>query len=553
MQRLPQLRKILTIWICTLVLFGVVLLFFPHITSDLSTFDRYAFEAQFQDLMDAGEFDAAKRLSLLALALDPHDIAARYSLGEALERSGDMASASKEFKRGAKLIERQRYVDVQDRSREYKFWFRYHVARGEWFKALSAYYLLPEENMGSATGEFRRNALTAAVEMRCWSVVVELADENSLETMMPDDGPVCLEFAQSCESAGKKKVAESAFAKAADAGIEMAAFRAGLLALQRGDGEQAESFFARAPPGCREYGLARIQHALGKVREADELYKKALTVHGSDIEWLCDAFDAAEKAGDTEQIERILAAVEDLEPTFRRRYELNPRLAFAGLALESPWLSGAGYLDVTYFWHVSEPRTADRLVVLERGPQGLVAQAGGLVFHKTTVSNMLPEPGFETGGPGERYPLGFAKAVYYGSAPHQCQIVIDERADHEGDQCLRMLGIGKQLTSCALSRPWPVAGGTHYLLGGQLRTRGGDAQMACIWFNGAGKTVPTEATGLRGNQLVEWTSMSSLVRVPYSAETCSVRIANWKSEGQSFFDDVFFIEVPVRGSMLNLL
>jgi Flp pilus assembly protein TadD len=547
------LHKILAIWICTLVLFGAVLLFFPHITSDLSAFDRYAFEAQFQDLMDAGEFDAAKKLALLALALNSHDIPARYSLGEALERTGDVAGASREFRRAAKLIERHHYGDVQDRSREYRFWLRYHATRGEWFEALSAYYLLPEEAIEAATDEFRRDVLKAAVETRCWSAVVELTEEDSLEAMMPDDGSACLEFAQTCENAGKNHVAESAFAKAADAGVEMGALRAGLLALQRGDGEQAERFFERAPAGYRDYGLARVHHAFGRVREANELYKKALAVHGSDIEWLCDGFDAAEKAGDTEQIERILAAIKQLEPTFRRRYELNPRLVFAGMGVKSPWLSGAGYLDVTFFWHVSEPRSAGRLVVLERSPQGMVAQVGETVFQKATLRNLLPEPGLETGGPGERYPLGFAKAVYYGGAPHQSQVVTDEHADHDGDQCLRMAGIGRQLTSCALSRPWPVSAGTHYMLGGQLRTRGGDAQMACVWLDGAGKTLPTETTGIRAHERMQWRSTSTVVRSPYRAKTCSVRIANWKSEGQSFFDDVFFIEVPIRRSMLNLL
>jgi hypothetical protein len=52
---------------------------------------------------------------------------------------------------------------------------------------------------------------------------------------------------------------------------------------------------------------------------------------------------------------------------------------------------------------------------------------------------------------------------------------------------------------------------------------------------------------------MQWRSTSTVVRSPYRAKTCSVRIANWKSEGQSFFDDVFFIEVPIRRSMLNLL
>ncbi len=547
------MQKILTIWICSLVLFGVVLLVFPRITADLGSFDRYAFDVQFQDLMDAGEFRAAGRLSLLALALDRHDVVARYSLGEALERSGDVARASKEFKKAARLIERYHYADVPDRSREYRFWFRYHVARGEWFDALSAYYLLSEEVVDSATGELCRDVVTAAVETRCWSAVAELAQEDLLETMIPEDGPACFEFAHACQGARKNRVAEGAFAKATELGVEMAAFRAGLLALQRGDEEQAEKFFERAPAGHREYGLARVHHARGRLREANELYKKALTVQGSDIEWLCDAFDAAQKAGDKEQVVRILAAVEELEPSFRRRYELNPRLVFGGLALESSWLSRAGWLDVTFFWHVSEPRTTDRLVVLERGPQGIVAQSGEIVFHKTTVRNLLPEPGFETGGLGERYPLGFAKAVYYPSVPAQCQIVIDEQADHDGDQCLRMAGIGKQLTSCALSRPVAISGGTHYMLGGQLRSLGGDAQMACIWFDGAGETVPTEATGVRAHERMQWTSTSTVIRAPYSAKTCSVRIANWKSDGQSFFDDVFFIGVPIWGSVLDLL
>jgi hypothetical protein len=92
MQKLSQFKKILTIWIFILALVGIVFLVFPHITADLSSFDRYAFEAQFLNLMNAGDFDAAKQLCVLALALDAQDIAARYSLAEALEQSGDMAS-----------------------------------------------------------------------------------------------------------------------------------------------------------------------------------------------------------------------------------------------------------------------------------------------------------------------------------------------------------------------------------------------------------------------------------------------------------------------------
>jgi hypothetical protein len=323
--------------------------------------------------------------------------------------------------------------------------------------------------------------------------------------------------------------------------------------LARGDARGAERFFERAPAGFREYGLARVHHAYGRVSQANELYKEALGLYGSDIEWLCDAFDAAQKTGDTEQADAIIGVVTQLKPTVPRKYKVNPRLIFDGLAMDAPWLSRDGYLNVTLFWRVGDSRSPQQLVVVERDARNLVARAGERIFHKTTVRNLLVEPGFETGAQGQRYPLGFAKDEYYPSNPDQCQIVIDDQPDHSGDQCLRMAGIGERLTTSALSRDLTISGGAYYMVSGNLRTRGGDAQMACLWSDALGQIVPTEVAPARAHERMQWTPTALVLRAPYSATACSVRISNWKSEGQSFFDDVFFIEVPVQRSILSLL
>jgi len=442
---------------------------------------------------------------------------------------------------------------VEDRSREHLFWFRYHFSRREWFDAFSAFCMLPEHAMYRKE-ELLGDIASTASELGWWSVAAGLLDEELLEQMMPADSSACAQFAQACLDAGKKRLAEKAFAYAAENGSETAAFHAGVLALEKGEARTAETFFARAPAGFREYGLARIRQMEGQGGEADELYKEALKERGFDIEWLCGAFEAARTAGDTGQMERIIESARRAEPTFRTWYEAVPGLWLVGVDLDTPWLPHRGYSTATFFWSVRRPDDAEQFLVLNLDMGYSVAQAGRVFFHKLAVRNPLWEPGFEGAPEGQRYPLGFAKAREGPDVRVQCQVVPDEQADHEGDQCLRIAGSRAAPNSRIASRRLTVSGGKSYVLGGRARTHGGTAQFVWDWFDASGQKVPSKVWNeIRVKGRTEWTFAARAVHAPRSAVSCSLKLGNWLREGESYFDDVFFIEVPIDSSILELL
>jgi tetratricopeptide (TPR) repeat protein len=503
--------------------------------------------------MEAGDFGAAQHESLLALAIDPLDVEARYALGEALEAGGDATGAAEEFKKAGRTIERFTFVDVRDRSREHSFWFRHHFAQHKWFDAFSAFCLLPEDAMYRGE-ELLDDVSTAAAELGWWSVVAQLRDEASLAEIIPADRVACTQFAQACLQVGKRQVAEKAFAYAAENGSEIAAFYAGVLALGKGEARRAETFFERAPAGFSEYGLARIREMDGQAAEANELYKEALKEREFDVEWLCGAFDAARSAGDADQMKSVVSSFREAEPTFRTWYEVVPGLWLRGIELDTPWFPHSGYLTVTFFWSVRRPDDTEHFVVVKGNVGDSVAQAGRFFFHKLTVRNPFWEPRFEGGPGGQRYPLGFGKARECQSPPEQCRVVPDEQADHEGDQCLCMTGSRTAPNSRIASRRFNVSGGKCYLVGGRARTRDGTAQFVWEWFDASGQKVPSEVWNeIRVEEGGEWTCAARAVRAPRSAVSCSLKLGNWLREGGSYFDDVFFIEVPLDRSILELL
>ncbi len=553
MQLAPEFRRIALVWLLILGVFVAILLVFPRLTRDLADFDRYAFDARFEHLMEAGDYGAAQHESLLALAIDPLDIDARYALGEALEASGDVKSAAAEFTRAARTIDRFTFVDVSDRSREYRFWFRYHFAQGNWLDAFSAFCLLPEDAI-CQDDEILPDVATAAWETGWWEIVAELRDEELLEETMPDDVVACTRFAQACLHAGKRRLAEKAFAYAAENGSETAAFHAGIFALEQGDTKRAEALFELAPEGLRDYGLARVRQVEGKAADANELYKSALKERELDIEWLCAAFDAAENAGDTGQMGRIVESVRQAEPPFQTWYEVIPGLSLRGIKLDAPPFPPSGYLTATFFWTVGRPDNAEQFVVVKRGTGDAVAQAGRFFFQKVTVKDPVWESDFEGGPPGQRYPIGFEKAREGPNLRGECQVVPDEQADHEGDQCLRMTGSRAAVNSRIASRRLNVSGGKSYVLGGRARTQGGTAQFVWEWFDASGQKVPSEVWNeIRVEERTEWTCAARAVRAPRSAVSCSLKLGNWLREGESYFDDVFFVEASPDRSILDLL
>ena len=544
MQLPPEFRKIALVWLCILSTFVIILFVFPRLTSDLAQFDRYGFEERFEAYMNGSDFEAARQESLLALAVDPLDIEAQYALGEALEAGGDVTGAAAEFSKAARTIDRFTFVIVGDRSREYGFWFRHHFAQRKWFDAFSAFCMLPE-NAICRDEEFLDNVVTVATELGWWSVAAELLDEASLEEMMPADGAACAPFAQACLQAGKRRLAEKAFACAAEKGIEIAAFHAGVLALEKGGVGDAEAFFARAPAGFREYGLARIRQMAGQVAQANELYKQALKEREFDIEWLGAAFDAAQSADDTDQMKGIVASVRQAKPTFATWYEVEPGLRLRGMNLNTPQSLHGGYSTATFFWRAHRPDDPEEFIAVRRDSGDYVAHAGGFFFHKLPVRNRLWEPGFEGAPPGQRYPLCFGKARESRDPLDQCRVVPDEQADHQGDQCLCMTGSRTLLNSRIASRRLAVSGGRCYVVGGRARTQGGTAQFVWEWFDASGQKVPSEVWNeIRVEESTGWTAVMRTVRAPPSAVSCSVKLGNWLRKGESYFDDVFFIEVP---------
>jgi len=549
----PEFKKIALVWLLILGIFVAVLLVFPHLTRDLADFDRYGFDARFERLMEQGDFGAAQHESLLALAIDPLDIEARYALGEALEASGDVTNAAAQFTRAAKTIERFTVVNIEDRSREHRFWFTYHFGQRNWFDAFSAFCLLPEDAV-CQNEEILADVATAAREIGWWEIVAELRDEESLEEMVPADSVACTRFAQACLRAGKMRLAEKAFAYAAENGSETAAFHAGILALEQGNTKRAETFFEHAPAGYSEYGLARVRQVDGQLAEANELYKSALKEREFDLEWLCAAFDAAESAGDAEQMAGIVESVRQAEPTFRTWYEVVPGLWLRGMELDALWFSHGRYPAATFFWSARRLDDTEQFVVVKGGSGDSVVQAGRFFFHKLAVKNPLWEPGFEGGPAGQRYPLGFGKARECQSPPDQCRIVPDEQADHQGDQCLRMTGSRTAVNSRTSSRRLNVSGGKCYVLGGRARTEGGTAQFTWEWLDASGQKVPGEVWNeIRVEEHAGWTAAAKAVRAPRSAVSCSLKLGNWVREGKSYFDDVFFIEVPIDRLILELL
>jgi hypothetical protein len=202
---------------------------------------------------------------------------------------------------------------------------------------------------------------------------------------------------------------------------------------------------------------------------------------------------------------------------------------------------------------VRRPDDTEHFAVIKGSVGDSVAQAGTFFFHKLTVRNRLCETGFEGGPPGKRYPLGFGKAR--GSrAPHErCRIVLDEQADHEGDQCLRMTGSGTGLTSRIASRQLSVSGGRCYVLGGRVRTDAGTAQFIWDWFDASRQKVPGDVWNeIRVEERSEWTAAVQVVRAPRSAVSCSLKLGNWLRKGESYFDDIFFIEIPGEPSIVQL-
>jgi len=175
MQLPPEFRKIAIVWLCIVGAFVIVVFVLPRLTNDIAQFDRYGFEARFDRLMQAHDHDAALQECLLASAVDPLDIEARYSLGEAFEAGGDATAAAEEFEKAGRTIERFTFVDVRDRSREHRFWFRRHFAQRKWFDACSAFCLLPEDAV-YRDEELLDDVATAATELGWWSVAVGLLD-----------------------------------------------------------------------------------------------------------------------------------------------------------------------------------------------------------------------------------------------------------------------------------------------------------------------------------------------------------------------------------------
>jgi tetratricopeptide (TPR) repeat protein len=551
----PEFRPIVLVWLVVVGLFLTVLAVFPPLTREFARLDRYALDERIHTLINAGDSRTAVRESLVAVGMDPLDIEARYALGEALEANGDLIGAAAEFTRAAETMERHSFVRAKDRSQEYRFWFRYRFARHEWFDALSAFCLLPE-NDPWVTNEVLANAITAATEVGSYRYTVALGDEPSLEQMLPSDTTRCTEFALTCLYAGTKQVAEKAFERAAQGGSDIAAFHAGMIALERGDREKAEGFFERARPGPKEYGLARVCQAQGKLAEANELYRKMLEAPAVDIEWLCNAWDAAQKTGDGEQVQRVVQYLYHLNPQFVTWHEVKPALILAGVSFDTLRLSSAGYATATFFWRLphTDEKDRGRLVVVKKEDSNLLARFGDMCFHKATVRNPLCEPGLEVGGSGQRYPLGFCEDLDYQHPPDQRRIIRDEQPNHDGDLCLCMAGTKKATSSRITSRRFKVTGGQWYVIGGYVRTRGGTAQFTWNWFDALKREVAGSGWNeIRRDNSPQWGGASRLVRAPHSAASCSIALGNWLSEGESYFDDIFLIEVPLERAMLDLL
>jgi hypothetical protein len=74
------------------------------------------------------------------------------------------------------------------------------------------------------------------------------------------------------------------------------------------------------------------------------------------------------------------------------------------------------------------------------------------------------------------------------------------------------------------------------------------------WFDDSGQKVPGESWNeIRVEERAEWICAAKVVRAPRSAAWCSLNLGNWLREGESYFDDAFFIEIPINRSILELL